>query len=82
VRRAVALGILDEVDEQPYFDVRLGRRAIEPIAVRLGVSVDAMRMCLGPIEPRIADALAAGLGWLNRDGHNWPHRQSRRSYMT
>jgi hypothetical protein len=61
VRRAVHLGILDGVDEQPYIDVRLGRRAIEPIAARLGVSVDALRMRLGRIDIRIADALASGL---------------------
>ncbi|RKF23665.1 hypothetical protein [Micromonospora globbae] len=61
VRRAVRLGILDECDEQPYIDVRLGRRAIEPIAARLGVSTDALRMRLGRIDTRIAQALASGL---------------------
>lgn len=61
VRRAVGLGILDEDDEQPYIDVRLGRRAIEPIAARLGITVDALRMRLGRIDARIAEALASGL---------------------
>ncbi|MBQ0896045.1 hypothetical protein KBX37_23610 [Micromonospora sp. U56] len=61
VCRAVGLGILDAEDEQPYIDVRLGQRAIEPIAAGLGVTVDALRMRLGRIDIRIADALAAGL---------------------
>jgi DNA-directed RNA polymerase specialized sigma24 family protein len=61
VRRAVALGLLDAGDEQAYIDVRLGRRAIEPIAARLGVTVDALRMRLGRIDDRICDALARGL---------------------
>ncbi|MFI7335233.1 hypothetical protein [Micromonospora aurantiaca (nom. illeg.)] len=61
VRRAVRLGILDECDEQPYIDVRLGRRAIEPIAARLGLTTDALRMRLGRIDTRIAEALATGL---------------------
>jgi hypothetical protein len=61
VQRAVGLGLLDACDEQPYIDVRLGRRAIEPIAARLGITVDALRMRLGRIDDRIADALASGL---------------------
>ncbi|SCL17837.1 hypothetical protein [Micromonospora inyonensis] len=61
VRRAVTLGILDPEDEQAYIDVRLGRRAIEPIAAALGVSVDALRMRLSRIDSRIAGALADGL---------------------
>ncbi|MGW3890499.1 hypothetical protein ACWD69_17565 [Micromonospora chokoriensis] len=61
VRRAVTLGILDPEDEQPYIDVRLGHRAIEPIAARIGVSVDALRMRLSRIDSRIAEALADGL---------------------
>ncbi|WP_435124464.1 hypothetical protein [Micromonospora tulbaghiae] len=61
VRRAVGLGILDQCDEQPYIDVRLGRRAIEPIAAGLGVTADALRMRLGRIDTRIAEALAKGL---------------------
>ncbi|WP_433281721.1 hypothetical protein [Micromonospora sp. CA-244673] len=61
VRRAVGLGILDPDDEQPYIDVRLGRRAIEPIAAGLGITVDALRMRLGRIDTRIADALRRGL---------------------
>ncbi|WBB78556.1 hypothetical protein O7606_20350 [Micromonospora sp. WMMD882] len=61
VRRAVTLGILDPEDEQAYIDVRLGHRAIEPIAAILGVSVDALRMRMSRIDGRIADALADGL---------------------
>jgi DNA-directed RNA polymerase specialized sigma24 family protein len=61
VRRAVVLGLVDAEDEQPYIDVRLGRRAIEPIAATLGISVDALRMRLGRIDTRLAQALADGL---------------------
>ncbi|RQX02796.1 hypothetical protein [Micromonospora globispora] len=61
VRRAVGLGILDPVDEEPYIEVRLGRRAVEPIAARLGITADALRMRLRRIDTRIADALARGL---------------------
>ncbi|MEU1964826.1 hypothetical protein ABZ541_00075 [Micromonospora sediminicola] len=61
VRRAVELGIVDECDEQPYIDVRLGHRAIEPIAARLGVEVDTLRRRVERIDIRIADALAAGM---------------------
>jgi hypothetical protein len=41
--------------------VRLGRRDIEPIAARLGLTVDALRMRLNRIDVRLADALAVGL---------------------
>ncbi|MGX4657871.1 RNA polymerase sigma factor [Micromonospora sp. SCSIO 07396] len=61
VRRAVILGILDPEDEQAYIDVRLGHRAIEPIAAALGISVDALRIRLSRIDRRIAEALADGL---------------------
>ncbi|MFI7075052.1 MULTISPECIES: hypothetical protein [Micromonospora] len=61
VRRAVTLGVLDPEDEQAYIDVRLGRRAIEPIAASNGLSVDALRMRLSRIDSRIAEALADGL---------------------
>ncbi|MFB6393577.1 hypothetical protein [Polymorphospora lycopeni] len=61
IRRAVTLGILDPEDEQAYVDVRLGHRAIEPIAAANGVSVDALRMRLSRIDSRIADALTDGL---------------------
>ncbi|MFI7650333.1 hypothetical protein ACIBTZ_30260 [Micromonospora sp. NPDC049460] len=61
VSRAARLGILDPCDEQPYIDVRLGRRAIEPIAARMGITTDALRMRLGRIDTRIAEALATGL---------------------
>ncbi|MFC8845806.1 MULTISPECIES: hypothetical protein [unclassified Micromonospora] len=61
VRRAVTLGVLDPEDEQAYIDVRLGHRAIEPVADANGVSVDALRMRLSRIDSRIAEALAEGL---------------------
>jgi hypothetical protein len=61
VQRAVGLGILDKEDEQPYIDVRLGRRAIEPIAARLGITADALRMRLGRIDIRITEALTSGV---------------------
>jgi DNA-directed RNA polymerase specialized sigma24 family protein len=61
VHRAVALGILDEADEQAYVDVRLGRRSVEPIATRMGITADALRMRLGRIDIRLARALADGL---------------------
>src|SRR3954453_3503102 len=61
VRRAVELGIVDAEDEQPYIDLRLGRRAVEPIARRLGLSVDTLRRRVERIDERIADALAEGM---------------------
>ncbi|WP_431893310.1 hypothetical protein [Micromonospora haikouensis] len=61
VRRAVTLGVLDPEDEQAYIDVRLGHRAIEPIAAAVGITVDALRMRLARIDVRIAEALAGGL---------------------
>lgn len=61
VRRAVELGIIDPDDEQPYIDVRLGRRAIEPIAARAGLEPDTLRRRVARIDTRIAEALTAGL---------------------
>ena len=61
VRRAVVLGLVDACDELPYVEVRLGRRAIEPIAARLGLTADSLRMRLSRIDTRIAWALADGL---------------------
>ncbi|MEU7570078.1 hypothetical protein [Micromonospora sp. NPDC049240] len=61
VRRAARLGILDAEDEQPYIDVRLGQRAMEPIAARMGISTDALRMRLCRIDTRLAEALANGM---------------------
>ncbi len=61
VQRAVGLGLLDACDEQPYIDLRLGRRAIEPIAAAMGVTVDALRMRVRRIDERVARALANGL---------------------
>jgi hypothetical protein len=61
VRRAVELGIIDPGDEQAYIDLRLGRRAVEPIAARLGLQVDTLRRRVERIDARIAEALESGL---------------------
>jgi len=61
VRRAVELGIIDPGDEQAYIDLRLGRRAVEPIAARLGLEVDTLRRRAQRIDSRIAEALQGGL---------------------
>ena len=61
VHRAVELGIIDPGDEQPYIDLRLGRRAVEPIAARLGLEVDTLRRRVERIDTRIAEALESGL---------------------
>ncbi|MGI5215127.1 hypothetical protein [Plantactinospora sp. CA-290183] len=60
VRRAGRLRIIDETDVQPWIEVRLGRRAPEPIAARLGITVDALRMRLARADNALAKALAAG----------------------
>ncbi|MER7894304.1 hypothetical protein ABTX15_31305 [Micromonospora sp. NPDC094482] len=61
VRRAARLGLLEHTDLDPYIDLRLGRRAIEPIAARMGITVDALRKRMNGIDARLADALAKGL---------------------
>lgn len=60
VRRAGTLQIIDDADVQPWIEIRLGRRAPEPIAARLGVSVDALRMRLARADERLASALEKG----------------------
>jgi hypothetical protein len=60
VARAVQLGIVDADDEQPYIDLRLGRRAIEPIAAGLGLEVDTLRRRIERIDARIAAAVSDG----------------------
>ncbi|WP_028192817.1 hypothetical protein [Salinispora pacifica] len=60
VRRAGTLRIIDEADVQPWIEVRLGRRAPEPIAARLGITVDALRMRLARADERLARAVAEG----------------------
>ncbi|GAA2617234.1 hypothetical protein [Paractinoplanes durhamensis] len=60
VARAVQLGIVDADDEQPYIDLRLGRRAIEPIAASLGIEVDTLRRRVERIDARIAEAVSDG----------------------
>ncbi|MEU8606451.1 hypothetical protein AB0C29_00360 [Actinoplanes sp. NPDC048791] len=61
VRRAVEMGIIDPGDEQAYIDLRLGRRAIEPVAARLGLEVDTLRRRVERIDTRLAEALESGL---------------------
>ncbi|MEV5691969.1 hypothetical protein [Micromonospora globbae] len=60
VRRAGALRIIDHADVQPWIEIRLGRRAPEPIAARLGITVDALRMRLARADERLARAVADG----------------------
>ncbi|TNH22188.1 hypothetical protein FHG89_29745 [Micromonospora orduensis] len=61
VRRAARLGLLEDCDLDAYIDLRLGRRSIEPIAGRLGITVDALRKRVAGIDERLADALGKGL---------------------
>ena len=61
VHRAQSLGLIDGDDVPAYIEVRLGRRAIEPIAAQRGMSVDMLRMRLRRADDRLADALATGL---------------------
>ena len=61
VRRAVELGIVDACDEEAYIDLRLGNRAIEPIAARLGLQVDTLRRRVERIDVRIAEAVSNGM---------------------
>ncbi|SCL20503.1 hypothetical protein GA0074692_0885 [Micromonospora pallida] len=60
VRRAGTLRIIDRADVQPWIEVRLGRRAPEPIAARLGITVDALRMRLARADVRLARAISEG----------------------
>jgi DNA-directed RNA polymerase specialized sigma24 family protein len=60
VERAAAMRLIDPDDVQPWIDVRLGRRAIEPIAAARGLSVDTLRMRLARADLRVAEALAEG----------------------
>ena len=61
VARAAALQVIDAGDAAAFIEVRLGRRAIEPVAAALGISVDALRMRLARVDTRLAQALASGL---------------------
>jgi hypothetical protein len=89
VERASTLRLIDDEDTQSYIDVRLGRRAIEPIAVRRGLSVDALRMRLMRADLRIAEALADGqlTGTVSRDAvekldRRADHRRAVRAAVT
>ncbi|MFY1700182.1 hypothetical protein ACN28G_00210 [Micromonospora sp. WMMA1923] len=72
VRRAGSLGIIADTDVEPWIDVRLGRRSPEPIAARLGITVDALRMRLTRADALLADAITHGhLSWAaTPDMHN------------
>lgn len=61
VEHAAALGLIDTEDVQPWIDVRLGHRALPPIADCLGITVDALRMRLKRTDIRLADALRTGV---------------------
>ncbi|MFI6132708.1 hypothetical protein [Micromonospora sp. NPDC051141] len=61
VNRAVRLGVIDAEDEFPWIEVRLGRKSVENVAAGLGITAAAMRMRLGRIDTRIAEALASGV---------------------
>ena len=61
VHRAAALRVIDLADAEAFIEIRLGRRAIEPIAAAQGISVDALRMRLARTDTRILQALASGL---------------------
>jgi hypothetical protein len=61
VYRAQALRILDAEDVEPYIAVRLGHRALEPIAEARRVDLDLLRMRLNRADTRLAKALASGI---------------------
>lgn len=60
VSRAADLGLINPDDEEPFITVRLGGKAIEPVAERLGITVDCLRMRLERAGARLAVALAKG----------------------
>jgi hypothetical protein len=60
VQRAAQLGIINADDEEPFITVRLGGKAIEPVAQRLGITVDCLRRRLDRAGDRLAVALAKG----------------------
>ncbi|GGJ90059.1 hypothetical protein GCM10010123_19870 [Pilimelia anulata] len=60
VLRAVQLGVIDADDAEAWIDIRLGHKAPEPHAARLGVTVDALRMRLGRADRALHAALRSG----------------------
>jgi hypothetical protein len=60
VHRAALLGVIADADAEPFIEVRIAGRAIEPVAERLRVTVDCLRMRLNRAAERLAEALAAG----------------------
>ena len=60
VQRAAQLGIINADDEKPFITVRLGGKAIEPVAQQLGITVDCLRRRLDRAGDRLAVALAKG----------------------
>ncbi|GAA1596551.1 hypothetical protein [Actinoplanes couchii] len=60
VHRAAQLRIINPDDEEPFITVRLAGKAIEPVAARLGITVDCLRRRLDRAGERLAVALAKG----------------------
>ncbi|WP_229789751.1 hypothetical protein [Pilimelia terevasa] len=60
VWRAVELGVVDGEDADAWIDIRLGHKAPEPHAARMGISVDALRMRLGRADRALHTAIRAG----------------------
>lgn len=60
VLRAEALRLIDDEDVEAWIDTRLAGRLIHPIAERLGMPVDMLRMRLTRADDRIGQALIAG----------------------
>ncbi len=61
VARAAALGVIDTQDAELFIEVRLARRAVEPLAAAAGLSADAVRMRVARAGARLADAVSCGL---------------------
>jgi hypothetical protein len=77
VYRAQTLRIIDAEDVEPYIAVRLGHRALEPIAEARRIDLDLLRMRLNRVDTRLAEALASGIltGTCSRDASDELARQ-------
>lgn len=60
VAQAVKLGLLDRDDAAAFVAIKLAHRPDEPVAARLGVTADCLRMRLDAAGKVLAEALAAG----------------------
>jgi hypothetical protein len=69
VYRARTLGVIDDEDVEPYIAIRLGHRALEPVAEARRIDPDVLRMRLHRADTRLAEALATGIltGTCSRD---------------